>query len=384
MSLEAQDAPPIAPDLSEEFGAASAPLCPNRTDIEVHLYALFSTTFVHLYPDAQIEIAFADMKGSQRPDAAKQFSAFRLEEAADFAAEKNAAGFNVYVGASLKKAGTKGRSGKGDTLTAAYAWADSDEMGGVERINKALAENRLQTGIVVVTGSKPHLRIHTYVKLDGKVTPDELENANVALKTLFGSDDVADHSRLMRLAGTINYPTADKIERGYVAELVALHLNKDAPAYTVEHLTGLVGTKRSGLGFDFNTKKGRTDDEIIALLGASRVPGQWHNSMRAAIATMVGRGWSDTAIKLACAPYCRGGADDPDLAPLIEGAREKWNRPDEEPVEPGANSDTDVERLNKTHAVLPIGGKTPRRHVRRAAGVPRPQNHRDDADHRRL
>ena len=244
------------------------------------------------------------MKGSEKPDAAEQFSAFKLEEAADFAAEKNAAGFNIYVGASLKKAGTKGRSGKGDTLTAAYAWADSDEPGGVERINKALAENRLQTGIVVVTGSKPHLRVHTYVKLDGKVTPDELENANVALKTLFGSDDVADHSRLMRLAGTINYPTADKIERGYVAELVTLHLRKDAPAYTVEHLTGLMGTKRSSLGFDFNTKTGRTDDEIIALLEASRVDGQWHNSMRAAIASMVGSGWPDTAIKLACAAYC--------------------------------------------------------------------------------
>ena len=171
-------------------------------------------------------------------------------------------------------------------------------------MNKALAENRLQTGIIVVTGRTPHRRFHLMSSSTARRRPDELENANVALKTLFGSDDVADHSRLMRLAGTINYPTTDKIERGYVAELVALHLNKDAPAYTVEHLTGLVGTNRSGLGFDFNTKKGRTDDEIIALLEASRVPGKWHNSMRDAIATMVGRGWSDTAIKLACAPYC--------------------------------------------------------------------------------
>ena len=113
MSLEAQDAPPIAPDPSDGFGTTGAPLCPNRSDIEAHLYALFSTTFVHLYPDAQIEIAFANMKGSEKPDAAEQFSAFKLEEAADFAEKKNKAGFNVYVGASLKKAGTKGRSGKG-------------------------------------------------------------------------------------------------------------------------------------------------------------------------------------------------------------------------------------------------------------------------------
>ena len=80
--------------------------------------------------------------------------------------------------------------------------------------------------------------------------------------------------------------------------------------------------------------------------------------MRAAIATMIGRGWPDAAIKLACAPYCRSGADDPDLVPLIEGGREKWNKPNEESVAPGASSESDVERLNKTHAVLPIGGKT--------------------------
>ena len=100
-----------------------------------------------------------------------------------------------------------------------------------------------------MTGSKPHLRLHLYVKLDGKVTPEELESANVALKTLFGSDDVADHSRLMRLAGTINYPTKDKRdERGYVAELVTLHIRKDAPAYTVEHLTGVRHGDRAAIG----------------------------------------------------------------------------------------------------------------------------------------
>ena len=58
---------------------------------------------------------------------------------------------------------------------------------------------------------------------------------------------------------------------------------------------------------------GRSDDELRALLETSRVPGKWHNSMRDAIATMIGRGWSDSAIRLACAPYCRDGADDPDL-----------------------------------------------------------------------
>ena len=70
--------------------------------------------------------------------------------------------------------------------------------------------------------------------------------------------------------------------------------------------------------------------------------GEWHNAMLEAIATMIGRGWSDTAIKLACAPYCRGGADDPDLVPMIEGARKKWNKPNEERRGP---DDAEIERL---------------------------------------
>ena len=45
---------------------------------------------------------------------------------------------------------------------------------------------------------------------------------------------------------------------------------------------------------------------------------------------MIGRGWSDSAIRLACAPYCDGGADDPDLGPLIASARRKWSKPGEE------------------------------------------------------
>src|SRR5258708_1103737 len=45
---------------------------------------------------------------------------------------------------------------------------------------------------------------------------------------------------------------------------------------------------------------------------------------------MIGRGWSDFQIRLACAQYCKRGADDPDLAVLIQGGRKKWDKPDPE------------------------------------------------------
>ena len=57
---------------------------------------------------------------------------------------------------------------------------------------------------------------------------------------------------------------------------------------------------------DPDAKPAGDNSELMALLEASRTPGQWHNSMRDAIASMIGRGWPNSAIKVACAPYCRG------------------------------------------------------------------------------
>jgi hypothetical protein len=50
------------------FKTTDAPPCPNKVDINAHLYALFPPDFVKDYPDAWVEIAFADMAGNGKPD----------------------------------------------------------------------------------------------------------------------------------------------------------------------------------------------------------------------------------------------------------------------------------------------------------------------------
>ena len=142
-------------------------------------------------------------------------------------------------------------------MTSAYAWSDADKPGDAERIEAVLKEKNIVPAIVVGTGRTPHSGFMFTSSSTASVTPDELRAANTALKTLFGSDDVQNPDRMMRLAGTINYPTKDKLERGYVAELVTLHIRKDAPAYTVEQLTGLAGKPSDLFGFDTHT--GRDD-----------------------------------------------------------------------------------------------------------------------------
>ena len=88
------------------------------------------------------------------------------------------------------------------------------------------------------------------------------------------------------------------------------------------------------------------------------MPGQWHNSMRSAIASMIGRGWSNGMIRMMCKPYYRDDHDDTELDALINDGRAKWGVPNEEQDEPAVPTGNDVARLNEIYAVLPIGGKT--------------------------
>ena len=315
------------------FEATSEPLVPNKVDIAAHLYALFEPAFVKAYPDAWIEIAYGYARTGGGVNAAQNFSVFDLEKAVQFAEAKNRNGYNLYAGPAIRQGDypKDGRSNKDHVVTSAFAWAEFEGEGEAARIDAVLKENGLAPRLVVGTGTVPYRRDHLYFKLSDVVTPDKLRAANDALVKCLGSDSVQDLPRVMRLAGTINYPTPEKASRGYITELVTFRHNRNARAFSAEELIALSvgGSNRFSDNFDFNSKSGRNDDELIAKLEESRTPGNWHNSIRDAIATMVGREWSDAAIKLACASYCTGGANDPDLIPLIDGAREKWNKPND-------------------------------------------------------
>jgi hypothetical protein len=314
-------------------------LQPNLSDIKAHLYALFSPDFVRDFPDAWIEIAYGHPKIKDGAiTAAKNFSAFELQQATEFAEAKNKAGFNVYVGPAPRHGQQPGdgRANDENVLVAAHAWAEFDGAGDDQRIDAILKAKNLTPAMIVTTGLVPHRRAHLYFKLEEGANAETVRACNTSLRKLFGTDAVQNPSRLMRLAGTTNYPPPKKQERDYIAELVTLDIRKGAMAYTAEHLIGLAGKPSHETGF--STRSGRSDDELEALLEASRMPGNWHNSIRDAIATMIGRRWPDSAIRHACKHYCRDGYGDADLDDLIDGARKKWNKPD---PEIGASTSTD-------------------------------------------
>ena len=115
---------------------------PTRSTYPRHLFELFPPAFVKDYPDAQVEIAYADMAGMAKPDAAKNFSVFDLQAAAHFAETKNIAGCNVYVGAALRNAKSNGRAICTDVLTSCHSWADFDDPGDDKRVDLLLKGKR--------------------------------------------------------------------------------------------------------------------------------------------------------------------------------------------------------------------------------------------------
>src|SRR5215471_3457356 len=207
---------------------------PNKAAVLEQLTALFPPEFVHPYPDALVEIAYGTPGNL---DKAELFSAFKLDAAADFAIAKNRRGCNVYVGPTLKKGDTApfARTKDTDFLAGLYMWTDHDAEGDFDRARAKAKELKLAPGMIVGTGATPHIRAHAYFKLSEPVTDGGvLRAANAALQKHLGGDPVQAPSHVMRLAGTINYPTPKKSARGYVIELVTVQIQRAPHGHSAE------------------------------------------------------------------------------------------------------------------------------------------------------
>jgi RecA-family ATPase len=329
-----------------------ASLGPDLADISQHLYTLFPPQFVQVHPDAQIEIAYG--LANTGPSAARLFDAIGgLEAAAKFAYERSKAGCNCYIGPALRKAGLKRtkRTGKTDVSLTSFAWCDFDGEGDEARIKTLLKEVGVQPAVLVQTGTVPWIRFQIYFRLEHPLPTLEIETVNAALRAWLGGDDVGNADRVMRLAGTLSFPSQKKAERGYLVERTVLKLVTSAPRYTAEQLMNAAGgsgapghstytrnavtdhlIKGNGqdrsipyLAYAAETEVGRPLDELKALLEETRIEGNWHDRMKVVVASLVSKGWPEAAIRVFCGPYCERGENDRDLSKLLEGPyRKGW------------------------------------------------------------
>lgn len=80
--------------------------------------------------------------------------------------------------------------------------------------------------MIVTTGTTPWRRMHTYWCFSEALEDlDVYKSVQRGFAKLFEGDNIPDPRRLMRLPGTINRPTSEKQDRGYVDELITVEFS---------------------------------------------------------------------------------------------------------------------------------------------------------------
>jgi hypothetical protein len=231
------DAITIAKDdsVDDEFDGAnlSETALPDLKIIRRHIELLLPGN-----DDDTIEIAH-DNPANNRIDAARQFRRDELDDAVDWAANANGNGCNVYIGAAARKPGNDARRARDIEISGSnFVWADADRD--VAEVERKLEELGLQPLLVVETGNTPEPRRQYWFRLEDNTEDLALiKTANQRLQSALGTDAVGNASRVMRLAGSVSYPTPKKRERGYVTEGTRLVEREDAPPVDADWLCGL-------------------------------------------------------------------------------------------------------------------------------------------------
>ena len=165
--------------------------------------------------------------GENRSTVSQIFALEAVSEATDLAVRMNTNKLNVYMTINPIDMDAVVKSGKsakdGDILRAHYSFADADDVQGITGLNELAG--LIVPDITVTTGTIPHERRHAYWRLtepclDLPLWRERQKQIAVQFKT---DKAVINPSRIMRLAGTVSYPSSSKATKGYVPELVTMH-----------------------------------------------------------------------------------------------------------------------------------------------------------------
>jgi hypothetical protein len=209
---------------------------------------------------------------------------------------------------------------------------------------------------------------HATFPLGRALSPSDAKAIAVPLSNAIGGDSgTKDISHLWRIPGTLNWPSKTKLARNRPAtpQLVTVKLAWNGDTIEPEALREAVkdfaaATGSSSIGSS-NTTGGASETfvdlpaDLKKLIAAPPYAGEDQSTTAASVAwKLFRRGWSNDAVKALFEEYSSGigkryAEHKTDLRKEVDRLRKKFD----EQV-----AGDDVERLNKDHAVLPIGGKT--------------------------
>ena len=181
---------------------------------------------------------------------------FRMPDEAQAATtwvvEQNRGGKNAYWTPNEARV-MHSKSGKRDMLRVRYFWADCDpdvfRHKGYAAARQHLLEHtlpQLRATASLVIDSGHGLQAFWIVTDGGPIASIQDQQAfealNDRLGALFGSAGTHNVDRVMRIPGTVNYPSASKISKGYPEQpALARLLSADGVAYSVQEIEQFVG-----------------------------------------------------------------------------------------------------------------------------------------------
>lgn len=260
-----------------------------------------------------------------------------LELAASHIEAMNKYKLNAYIVVNPIDAAAPIKAGKGatdaDIVGSVFHWADADDAIGAENIKSFVGP---RPTFFVLTGTKPCTRPHVYWELESPTINLVAWNATqksiaARLKT---DPTVVNASRIMRVAGTVNWPKPKKIAKGYIQEITELHIHGEAdrPRVSMERMARAFGDGQQSLSqmaapvgprSDVSSEWGgasalqidtgpqrKSAEQYADILRRARTDGEKHGGVRDLAAHLAGSGvaraMAEAIIKDACPVWDQG------------------------------------------------------------------------------
>lgn len=261
-----------------------------------------------------------------------------VDAALSWAAKVNGNGWGVYwtlnyVGPSV---GTKPK--KDDIQAARGAHCDLDPPKDGRAWDKgeaigALADHTAPPSLVIDSGNG----LQPVWLLDEPAREwSQIEATNTGIRDTFGGDDCHNIDRLLRVPGSVNYPSQTKRARGYLPCMATWALEDTGQRYRPDELSAAFpASHRTDQRAPANDSD-RVPTQTGALIAAIRRGDNWHNNVLRLTAHLVAKGRTTVEILAMadCLTLPGYTVDDTraDMHAMIEDARRKWEYA--EPADP--------------------------------------------------
>lgn len=249
-----------------------------------------------------------------------------IEDATAHIASMNSHALNAYTVVNPINATAHLKAGKAasddDIVASFFHWADADDAQAADNIRSFVGP---RPTFFVLTGTQPCTRPHVYWELEEPTHNLVAWNATqkAIAATLKTDATVVNASRIMRVAGTVNWPKPQKQAKGYVQEVTRLTIydEDDRPLVSLERMARAfvpsAQTTTSGLHIDTGAAPQSMDRERTAIQALS---GQnWNEAVLRLVGSYVRKGLSDGEIHALTDPLTLSGYTVADTRDEVQG-----------------------------------------------------------------